>query len=347
MIRNFSEEELEIINEYLNQDLSVREIEKKHKGFGRTKIKNILDAYASKGKENTELIECKRLSKKYHKEITCIDDVNSEELTDSQIQNAYYKIMQGEETLTSIARELNKNRETVKNAITEYLADKDSLKEFNKVLKYNQNKVKEKHQFFSLSEKQKKEEIFRRLNYRRKIRGRNEYSIELLNRKFDRLSNYFQKRNSRIQNNADQINDEDLLKMLYDYPTLLSMSLSNKIKPIVNQLDYKYLDYSRTSRLLRENPSILGTSLERTAIQMRILKKSNTLEYAIEKPRIFRTSPKLMYALIELWKDKKETQTPFITNKKVYEIYSRTPNELEKIYDVKSEYGDDEYFDRR
>ena len=37
-VTGFSDEEKVILDEYLNQKISVRDIEKKHKGYGRTKI---------------------------------------------------------------------------------------------------------------------------------------------------------------------------------------------------------------------------------------------------------------------------------------------------------------------
>lgn len=347
MISGFSEEELKIIDEYLKQGLSIRDIEKLHKGYGRTKINNILESYASFSKENENEVKLKKLSQKNHKQINSTEDINSEELTDKQIQDAYYKIMQGEKTLTALSAELNKNRDTLKNAIINYLADRESIIEFRKILKINQSMPRQKQDFFELDKEQRKEEIFERLNYRRKLVGKNEYPISMLNRKYDRLVKYFNKRNSKIKNKEDRIDDDDLLKMMYDYPTMLSMSLSNKIKPTVKLLDYKYLDFSRASRVLKENPAILGTSLERTGLQMRILKDSETLDFAMEKPRIFRTSPELMYALIEIWKSEKITRTPFITNKKIYEIYSKRTEEIQDEFDIKEKYGDDEYFDRR
>ena len=347
MIRDFSEEDLEIIRQYLDENLSVRELVKMHKDYGRTRIANILDAYASLSEENATKIKLKRLGHKQHKEFEKIEEINQEELTYEQIENAYQSIMQKKETLTSISKKLNKNRDTVKKNIIDYLKDTSVIIEFKQVLKDNQNKAVVYDEFESLNPKEQKVVIFNKLNYRRKKRGRNEYSLKMLERKYERLYLYFQKRNSKIDKQEDIISEEDLLKMLYDYPTLLSMSLSNKIKPIVKQLDYKHLDFSRTSKILKENPAILGTSLERTNVQIRILKDTDTLDYAIERPRIFRTSPRLMYSLIKLWNDKKATTTPFITNKKLYEIYSKTPHDLEKIYDVKKNYGEEEYFDRR
>ena len=347
MVTGFSDEEKEILDEYLNQNLSVREIEKKHKGFGRTRIKNIVDRYALNNEETAKEVQKVRLTQKYHKEITD-EDLDREELSESEIQDAYYKIMQGENTLTGLAQELGRNRETLKGAIEEFLGDRESIAEFKAVLKQNQKVSKDRQMFFSLSPEEKKNVIFLRLNYRRKLLGKSEYTEELLDKKFTRTMNYFRKRNAKMIDPEGHLSEEQILKMMYDYPTILGTSISGKIKPIIKILDYKYLGPKDASKLLRENPSILGTSIERTALQMNILRDTDTLKFAMEKPRTFRTSPELMYALIHAWKDTHLTRTPFITLKKAEAIYKKTGDELEKKYDVMdSEYGDDEYFDAR
>lgn len=346
MITGFSDEEKQILEEYLKQNLSVREIEKKHKGFGRTKIKNIIDRYAMYNEETAREVETKRLEQKYHRKIT-EEDIDREELTDVDIQNAYYQIIQGQKTLTTVACELKRNRDTLKGAIEDYLGDKESIAEFRDVLKKNQIVNKEKQHFFSLTPEEKKQAIFMRLNYRRRLVGKYEYSEELLNRKFTRVMKYFHDRNLKIEEPEAMLSDDDILKMLFDYPTLLATSISSKIKPAIKLLDYKYLNYRDASHVLRENPSILASSLERTSLQMNVLRDTNTLEYALEKPRTFRTSPEMMYALISAWKTRKMTRTPFITLKKASALYNMESDDLTKEYDIKKDYGDDEYFDGR
>ena len=346
MITGFSDEEKVILDEYLNKGLSVRDIEKVHKGFGRTRIKNIIDKYALYSEETAKEVMKIRLTQKYHKEITD-NDLERDELTEEDIQSAYYQIMQGEKTLTAVAGELDRNRDTLKGAIEEFLGDRESITEFRAVLKQNQKVSKDRQIFFSLSPEEKKQIIFLRLNYRRRLLGKTEYTQELLEKKFTRTKNYFEKRNSKMDDPDARISEDELLKMMYDFPTILGTSISGKIKPIVKLLDYKYLGFKDASKLLRENPSILGTSIERTSLQMNILRDTDTLSLAMEKPRTFRTSPELMYALIHVWKDKKLTRTPFITLKKAEALYKKLPVELERTYDVKEEYGDDEYFDGR
>lgn len=346
MVTGFSDEEKQILEEYLNKNMSEREIAKKHKGFGRTKINNIIDKYAMHNEETAREVKTKRLEQKYHRKIA-ESDINREELTDVEIQNAYYQIIQGQKTLTAVACELGRHRDTLKGAIEEYLGDRESIAEFRDVLKKNQKVNKEKQQFFLLSPEEKKQAIFLRLNYRRRLVGKNEYNEELLDRKFTRIMNYFRKRNSKIENPEAKLSDEDILKMLFDYPTLLATSISSKIKPAIKLLDYKYLNYKDASHVLRENPSILASSLGRTSLQMNILRDTETLEYALEKPRTFRTSPEMMYALISAWKVNGMSKTPFITLKKAAALYGMKTEDLTKQYDIKKEYGDDEYFDGR
>lgn len=347
MVTGFSDEEKEILEKYLTKGMSVRDIEKEHKGYGRTRIKNIIDRYSVHSEETAKEVLKIRLAQKYHKEVSD-DDLDREELTDAEVEDAYYKIMQGSNTLTGLAQELGRNRETLKGAIEEYLGDKEAILEFKAVLKQNQKVSKDRQIFFSLTPEEKKEVIFARLNYRRKLLGKTEYNRELLEKKFTRTMNYFNKRNSKMEDPEGHLSEESILKMMYDYPTILGTSISGKIKPIIKLLDYKYLGPKDASKLLRENPSILGTSLERTSLQMNILRDTDTLKFAMEKPRSFRTSPELMFALIHAWKESHHTKSPFITLKKAEAVYGLNGDELERKYDVMdSKYADDEYFDGR
>lgn len=155
------------------------------------------------------------------------------------------------------------------------------------------------------------------------------------------------KRNTRIENSSGQISKEELLRMMFDYPTMLSMSLTDKIKPVVNALDHKHLGYFDSSRVLKQNASILGTSLGRIGLQMKVLKDTDTLQFALKKPRTFRTSPELMYSLIKIWNYNNKVGTPFITTKKLHTQYGIEADKACKLYDIRDEYGDDEYFDGR
>lgn len=65
------------------------------------------------------------------------------------------------------------------------------------------------------------------------------------------------------------------------------------------------------------------------------------------KPRILRTSPELMYSQIQLWRKEGKYSTPFVSARKLNELYGKTTEQIQKEFDVKTEYGDDEYFDIR
>ena len=159
VVTGFSDEEKEILEKYLTKGMSVRDIEKEHKGYGRTRIKNIIDRYSVHSEETAKEVLKIRLAQKYHKEVSD-DDLDREELTDAEVEDAYYKIMQGSNTLTGLAQELGRNRETLKGAIEEYLGDKEAILEFKAVLKQNQKVSKDRQIFFSLTPEEKKEVIF-------------------------------------------------------------------------------------------------------------------------------------------------------------------------------------------
>lgn len=343
----FDEIELQIIDEYVNKRLSIREISWLHSGYGRTKISNILDKYANSSEENAIKLALRKASQKMHKEVTSLDEVSSEDLTEEQIELAYKQIVEERKSLTKVSEVLRKNRETVRKAIIDFLdGDKIAIKEFEKILRDNQNFNQEKDFFENLSEAEKKKCIYKRLNIRRTFSGRNTYPYEMLDRKYNRLINYFEKRNSEVLDSDARISKDDLLRMMFDFPTMLSMSLSDKIKPVVEALDYKHLGFEDSSRVLKHNPAILGSSIQRTALQIRILKDFGTLEFALKKPRAFRTSPEFMYSLIKLWEKKGREGELFLTTRRL-ESYNIDPKNLMSEFDVREEYGDDEYFDER
>ncbi len=344
-----TQEEVDIVNLYLNDKKSMREIADLYEGYGRTKINNIIKRYAQMSEENLLQVQIRKLSFKYHKEIDESQEVG--ELSETQIQTAYNEIIERRKSLTKVAEELGKHRDTVRRAIIEYLDDPNKIKSFKKTLKENQSLTESKYfnneNFNDLTDEEKRIKIFNQLNASRKRVGKPVYSERLLDRKFNRLLKYFEERNSKITYKSDKISKAEVLKMMYDHPTMLSSSLENKIKPIVDALDYRFLNFGKSSRVLKLNPAILGASLKRTSLQFKILKDTDTLVYAIEKPINLRTSPEFMYALIKIWEANDKKGTPFLSTKKLYSLYNQTPGEICKRYDVKKDYGDDEYFDGR
>lgn len=157
MSESFSQEELQIIDEYVKQGKSIREIALSHKEFGRTKISNIIEKYANSGEERAIEIALRKVSLKHHKEVTSLDEINTEELTEEQIELAYKQIIETRKTLTKVAHDLGRNRETIRRAIIDYLGgDEVGVKEFRRALKDNQNLTKEKDFFENLTEEEKK-----------------------------------------------------------------------------------------------------------------------------------------------------------------------------------------------
>ncbi len=350
-IPGFEDDEMEIIEMFLEQNKSIREIALQKPTFGRTKINNLLNRYGNISEENSNRVMIARYNQKNHTKVTSVKEVDTKPLEEEQIEEAYRKIVLEGITLTEISSILGRNKDAVKKAIIDFLEDKSDIEEFKKTLKENQEKASkgERKRFLALSEDERKDEIFEKLNNRRVARGRPQYSKELLERKYDRLLYYlYEKRNSKIAHQeGEELSIEDIQCMMYEFPTLLSMSLSNKIKPIIDVLDNEILDYRRTNKILRDNPSILGTAISRIRLQINILESTGNLSYAIKRPRIFRTSPELMYALVKQSESQNRNDNPFITRQRIPGRYGVTAEELMKMHDVKQEYGDDEYFDGR
>lgn len=348
MIDYISDEERQIVDYYLNQNKSIREICLIFH-CGRTKINNVLEKFANISPENAKKIRLQKASFKSHRKIDSVDEINMKPLSEEEIETAYRRITENGETLRDVCSDMRRNRENLKRAIIDYLGDdKVAIVEFKAILKENQNSNNQIRAFqYCKTEEEKKEIIFSRLNYRRELLGKNPYPLNMLERKYQRLIDYFEKRNLRISEPENQISKEDLLKMMFDSPTLLSMSLSDKINPMVKKLDYNYLGVENASKVLKANPAILGTSIQRTRLQVKILKETETLKYALEKPRIFRTSPEFLYSLIKFWEHREKQGKPFITKNRLSHTYNLSPHDLQMQFDIKNEYGDDEYFDGR
>lgn len=345
---NFTEEELNIIDCYLEKKMSIREIAEANEGFGRTKIRNIIERYASISDENKNKVYLRLYSQKSHKKVNSLEEINQEDLSEEQVILAYRDITENGKTLTEVSSSLDKNRETIKKAIIDYLSgDKDAISEFKQILKDNQNFRENCYFKDSNSQEEKLQIIFARLNYRRKISNRHPYSEDMLERKASRLMRFFEKRNSKMETEDGKISNNQLLRMMYDYPTLLSMSLNNRLRPALIALENnKNVGKENTSKIIKENPGVLGSSIERTKLQLKILKDTQTLHFIFDKPRILRTSPELMYSQIQLWRKENKYSTPFVSTRKLYELYGKSAEEIQEEFKVEKEYGDDEYFDR-
>ena len=137
--------------------------------------------------------------------------------------------------------------------------------------------------------------------------------------------------------------------MLYDTPGLLAYSLSDKIDPAMRNLDKNnYIGPMIATQIIVEDASILGSSISRTNLQIKILADNNLLGVFLRKPRYFRTSPELIYSLIEFSKDKnvKYDEDIFLTENRLKQRYGVTPEELKQKYRAEEKYGQDEYFDK-
>lgn len=351
--KSFSTEELEIVEEF-KRGIPIRKLAEKHEGFGRTKIRNILTSYVQQFPKEKKDIEDLLLSNKTHKPKEKVDEVKDKaELTEEEIKDIYDKIRNGE-TLTSLAQTYGRTRDYLKKRVLEYLDDENDIQEFLKILKENQNKNGKNDyvDFFNSSNTLKISMIINRLNARRRNANKPEYSFLLLMRKFAKIKQYFLiQRNSNIENEEDKLTENDFWRMLYDNPTLLSSSLEDRIIPTLDFLDkHPDVGYKNATRIIREDASIISSSINRTKLQLKILKDNDLLEAFFSKPRNFRTSPELIYALINFSKDKNNDNknlhfsSIFLTRKKLEEKFNVTPEDLIGEYDIRDKYGNDEYF---
>ncbi len=340
---NYEEKEIEIIEQYLSGK-SIRQIAEENKNFGRTRIRNLIEKCCSNYPQIRDIMEKRLFQNRYHKKDG--DSLELEDLTEEQVKQAYEDIKEGK-TLTEIAKVHGRTRDFIKNRIIEYINDEEEEKEFLDLLKSNQHPIK-KDVFLQMSEEEKKKVLFEKLNRRREKNNREKYSETFLERKYERLKKYFlETRNEKMQDD-EKISEEQLFKILYDTPTLLSSSLSNRIIPAMENLDNnENIGISMANKIIKTDASILCSSIERTNLQIRILKDNELLEKFLQKPRNFRTSPEMIYALIQLHKagGVKDNQI-FITKSKLQKKYEVNPEEMLEEFDIKQKYGEEPYFDR-
>ena len=162
-----------VLKMFLTDKKSIREISD-ILGLGRTKISNMLELCAASDEEIEKQIDLRKLNLRTHKNAEDASEIDLTPLDETVIVKAYTEIIEGGKTLTDVAKEVGKQRDTVKKAIIDYLSgDKDAIREFNQVLKDNQAHAKEGKYFSKASDEEKKKMIFDRLNLRRSLAGKN------------------------------------------------------------------------------------------------------------------------------------------------------------------------------
>ena len=319
-LKSFSTEELKIIARFEGGE-SIRKLAEEYEGYGRTKIKNLLMAYIECFPEKSESIERLLVAGKTHKPVDKVD-LDVQDLTEEEVRDIYDQIRNGE-TLTNIAVKYERTRDYIKNKILDLL-DEEETKEFLEILRANQNKSRNKYMaFLEASEGEKITIIFNRLNVRKSKTNSSLYSFLFLTKKCARLKQYLLgERNELIEDEADRLKENDFWRMLYDSPTLLSCSLTDKIQPALENLDsHANVGRAMATRIIKDDASMLFSSVSRTNLQLRILKDHGLLRQFMKKPRNFRMSPELIYALIKF--NGNRNGQIFYTKKQLYKKYGR------------------------
>lgn len=346
----FNMTEISIIKEFEN-GTSIRKLTEKYNGFGRTRINNILRRYAKIFPENSDKINNQLIGNKTHKsEEEVKEAIERRELTDDELQNCFLQIKEGK-SLTSISKEFGRTRDYIKKRILDLFETEEEKEEFLNILQENKNGKNELEEFFEAKDSIKFEIVFNKLNARRHKAKKPAYSYLMMIRKFARLKQYLLfDRNEKINNEDAKLKEKDFWFMLFDAPTLLAGSLSDKIKPALENLDnHQSVGEKNATRIIKDDASILFSSINRTNLQLKILEDYNFLEEFFGKPRSFRTSPELMYALIHFQGVEKDRPTGniFLSKKQLLDRYGVSTESLLSQFDIKDKYGNDEYFDGR
>lgn len=345
--------EIDIVEEIIEQFIlgkSIRQLSTEYTGYGRTAINNLIKEFAAKSEKNANLIEKRKLMNKTHKTEEEIEKGISQAPDEADIEILYKKIINKEISLTQAAKTTGRTRDYIKSRIIQYLDDDKKVEEFKQVLAqnqlYKQNLNYEEYMSFSIDKRKKI--IFSKLKEKFKISKREMFSLEVLELKFKRLKKYLlETRNNKIDDIDLKLTDEQFYTILFYTPALLSFSLGNKIIPAIENLDNNpNIGYRRTNDIILVDASIIGSSIVRTNLQIKMLADYNYLNTFLIKPRNFRNSPEVLYALMCFHKEEHaSTKEVFLSRKQLQSKYNISPEELAKKYDARKEYGEDEYFD--
>lgn len=136
--------------------------------------------------------------------------------------------------------------------------------------------------------------------------------------------------------------------MLYDSPALLAYSLSDKIRPAMRNLDKnKNITPDQATIIVVGEATILASSIPRTNLLIQMIIDNNIMPLFLRKPKCFRTSPELLYALIKFAEEKgRSMEDVLLSEAQFVNRYGLKTEELKEKYDPKDEYGEEEYFDK-
>lgn len=342
----FTQEEKTVIAEFMSGK-SIRTIAKSS-NLGRTAIKNVLNMYKKVHPEFAEEIDNRLLENRNHKKVNGIE---IQELSYDEVAKIFNEIMNSEITLSQASLNTGRNRDYIKKKIYAYLNGNEvKVKEFEDKLKQNQLSLADTdslRQFFGLTIDGKKEIIFEKLNSRRAHSGKKPYNDSLLEKKFQRIEKYFlETRNSKFEEQV--LTEEDFWKMLYDTPSLLAYSLSDRVDPAMRNLDRnEHIGPKNATKIVVEDASILASSIPRTNLQIQMLVDYDMLELFLKKPRYFRTSPELIYGLAKFAEERGYSKSDtLLTDSQLKSKYGVSTEELKQKYNPAEKYGDYEYFDK-
>ena len=303
-------------------------------------------------------------------------EIISDEVKTKIIEQELPRILSSEIELSKVAKIYEISSKSVINIIERYLkSDEKEYKRYKEIVRKNiggatieQSRVsKEKIEKISSIDIATKEEfLLLQIEQQRemasikylqnKLKEKNSKGIndkETIDRKVQEKVKYFLERNLN-EENIGNLTEEDVLYMMYRFPTMIGYSIEDKIGKMIKYLeDEANLGFEQTSSIVRTFPAIFGYSVERTRSQIQILENNNKVDAMIEHPMRLMYSPELIHALIEFAKQKHETNNLddvkntniFLTNKRMKKRYNVTHEELKERFplkEIKTEHSADE-----
>lgn len=164
------------------------------------------------------------------------------------------------------------------------------------------NNIK-KEDFILLSEVQKKEIIYAKINEVCEQKRKNPYGREEFELRYKENNDYYtRERNLGLNYQNDReayITPEDYMFMLYINPNSFNYSIDDNVRYKMRNLD-RQIGTKSANAIIKKDPSIIGSSIENLNAKLEILKGEECLESFIKKPKNLRASTEMIYACIQL-----------------------------------------------
>ena len=336
------------------------------KGIANISQNTIISIAEQLLENKTKELEQYRITRKHNKGARNPNTTPMEK-KETIIKEELAKVLKSEIQLTRVAEKYGISLSNARNIIEDYLKnDEEQFKKYKETVAKNIGASLEKRQIttqrkeeikskdtvinkeFVLLPLQTQKELIVNKFLKNKIKENEHKGIsneQYVYERLEELIQFFIKRNLE-DHSQGTLTEEDILYMVYRYPTMLNYSVEEKIEPTIKAMENNQkIGYINTSHILRVFPAILGYSRERTEKQLQILQNNNLIGAIIQSPMRFMNSPDLMYAQIEFAKERHKTNNLegvkysniFMPNTTMKRLYKTDYDEIKRKYPLEEE----------